>query len=66
VFKICDVASNIMPVIAGHDFVLYGPIENAPRAFPLVGMADMIVAEAAKAEHDIEAEEPHPILKMTA
>jgi tetrahydromethanopterin S-methyltransferase subunit H len=66
VFKICDVASNLMPVMAGHDFVLYGPIENAPRAFPLVGMADMIIAEAAKAEHDIEAEEPHPILKMTA
>lgn len=66
VFKICDVASNLMPIMAGHDFVLYGPIENAPRVFPLVGMANMIIAEAAKAEHDIEAEEPHPILKMTA
>jgi tetrahydromethanopterin S-methyltransferase subunit H len=66
VFKICDVASNLMPIMTGHDFVLYGPIENAPRAFPLVGMADMIIAEAAKAEHDIEAEEPHPIITMTA
>jgi tetrahydromethanopterin S-methyltransferase subunit H len=66
VFKICDVASNLMPIMTGHDFVLYGPIENAPKAFPLVGMADMIIAEAAKAEHDIEAEEPHPIITMTA
>ncbi len=66
VFKICDIASNIMPVLAGHDFVLYGPIENATKAFPLVGMADMLMAEAAKAEHDIEAVAPHPATQMTA
>lgn len=66
VFQICDVASNIMPIIAGHDFVLYGPIENAQLAFPLVGMADMIVSEANKAEHDIEAQEPHPLTKLGA
>lgn len=66
VFKICDVASNIIPVVAGQDFVLYGPIENAPLVFPLVGMADMIVSEANKTEHEIEAVGPHPILKMGA
>ncbi|HUV02207.1 MAG TPA: tetrahydromethanopterin S-methyltransferase subunit H [Desulfobacteria bacterium] len=66
VFKICDIASNVLPIVAGHDFVLYGPIENATRAFPLVGMTDMIISEAAKAEHEIEAVEPHPILQMTA
>nr|QNO51766.1 tetrahydromethanopterin S-methyltransferase subunit H [Methanosarcinales archaeon ANME-1 ERB6]QNO52053.1 tetrahydromethanopterin S-methyltransferase subunit H [Methanosarcinales archaeon ANME-1 ERB6] len=66
VFKICDIASNVIPIIAGQDFVLYGPIEHAPLTFPLVGMADMIVAEANAAEHGIESLEPHPILKMTA
>ncbi|MFZ2070007.1 MAG: tetrahydromethanopterin S-methyltransferase subunit H [Halobacteriota archaeon] len=66
VFEICDIASNVIPVIAGMDFVLYGPIEHAPKVFPLVGMADMMVSEANKAEHDIEAKEPHPILKMSA
>ena len=66
VLQICDVASNIMPVIAGHDFVLYGPIENAPRAFPLVGMADMIVSEANTAEHEVEAVAPHPVTQMSA
>lgn len=66
VFSICDIASNIIPVLAGQDFVLYGPIENAPKVFPLVGMADMIVSEANHAEHEVEAKEPHPILKMTA
>ncbi len=66
VFKICDIASNIIPVIAGHDFVLYGPIENAPTVFPLVGMADMIVAEANTAEHEIEPVAPHPSINMGA
>ena len=66
VFNICDIASNVIPIIAGQDFVLYGPIEHAPKTFPLVGMADMIVSEANAAEHGIEALEPHPILKMTA
>jgi tetrahydromethanopterin S-methyltransferase subunit H len=66
VFTICDVASNIIPIIAGHDFVLYGPIENAQKVFPLVGMVNMMMAETAKAEHGIEAVEPHPALKMTA
>ena len=66
VFKICDVASNVIPVVAGQDFVLYGPIENASLAFPLVGMTDMIVSEANKAEHDIDALEPHPLMKLGA
>lgn len=66
VFEICDIASNIIPILAGQDFVLYGPIENAPKVFPLVGMADMIVAEANKAEHDIEPIEPHPTWNMGA
>jgi tetrahydromethanopterin S-methyltransferase subunit H len=66
VFKICDIASNIIPVIAGQDFVLYGPIENASRAFPLVGMADIIIAEANQAEHELTPAETHPIIKMGA
>jgi len=66
VFHMCDIGSNVIPVIAGMDFVLYGPIENAQTVFPLVGMADMIVAEANQAEHEIEPAETHPILKMGA
>ncbi|NQE45508.1 Tetrahydromethanopterin S-methyltransferase subunit H [ANME-1 cluster archaeon GoMg2] len=66
VFEICDIASNIIPVIAGMDFVLYGPIEHASTVFPLVGMGDMIVAEGNKAEHDIDSLEPHPLTKMGA
>ena len=57
---------KIQPKRKAMDFVLYGPIEKAPTVFPLVGMADMIVSEANKAEHEIEAQEPHPITKMGA
>ncbi len=66
VFRICDIGSNVIPVIAGQDFVLYGPIENAPLVFPLVGMADIIIAEANKAEHDMEPKGEHPLTKMGA
>jgi tetrahydromethanopterin S-methyltransferase subunit H len=66
VFHMCDVGSNVIPILTGMDFVLYGPIENAPVVFPLCGMIDMIVSEANRTEHEIEPQEPHPALKMTA
>ena len=66
VFEICDIASNVIPIVAGQDFVLYGPIENAPLAFPLIGMTDMIISEANIAEHGIEAVESHPTWNMGA
>lgn len=66
VFRMCDIGSNVIPILAGMDYVLYGPIENAPVVFPLCGMIDMIVSEANRTEHEIEPQEPHPALKMTA
>ena len=66
VFHLCDVASNVIPPLLGQDFVLYGPIENAPSVFPLVGMVDMIVSEGNTAEHELEAKGDHPITKMGA
>jgi tetrahydromethanopterin S-methyltransferase subunit H len=65
VFKICDVASNVIPALLGNDFVLYGPIENAPMVFPLIGMIDMILAEAAQVEHELKTAEEHPYFKMS-
>ncbi|MDI6810720.1 MAG: tetrahydromethanopterin S-methyltransferase subunit H [archaeon] len=65
-FHICDIGSNVIPPLLGQDFVMYGPIENAPVVFPLIGMMDMIVSEGNAAEHEIEAKEPHPYLVMSA
>ena len=46
--------------MAGGVFVLFGHIENARLAFPACGMADIMIAEAAK---DIGTEpiEAHPL-----
>ena len=49
--------------MAGGDFVLFGPIENARLAFPACGMADIMIAEAAKAI-GTEPVEEHPINKL--
>ena len=59
-WPVCDIGSNIVQQMAGGDFVLFGPIENARLAFPACGMADIMIAEAAK---DIGTEpiEEHPI-----
>ena len=65
-FKMCDVGSNVIPALLGNDFILYGPIEHASTVFPLVGMIDMIVGEAAQTEHEIELQEPHPYTTMSA
>jgi tetrahydromethanopterin S-methyltransferase subunit H len=63
--KTCDVASNILQVLAGGNFVLYGPIENAPLVFPVVAMADSIVAEAVHSEfEDVVPVENHPFRKL--
>lgn len=63
--KACDVASNTLQVLAGGNFVLYGPIENAPLVFPIIAMTDSIVAEAVHNEfEDIVPIETHPFRKL--
>jgi len=62
-WPVCDIGSNLVQQMAGGDFVLFGPIENAKLAFPACGMVDIFIAEAAK---DIGTEpiENHPINKL--
>ncbi len=64
-FKMCDIGSNVIPALLANDLIMYGPIEHAPTVFPLIGMIDMIVGEAAQVEHEITLQEPHPYLKMS-
>lgn len=62
-FTVCDISSNIIQIMAGGDFVLFGPIENSKIAFPACAQADMFIAEAAK---DIGTDpiESHPFYKL--
>jgi tetrahydromethanopterin S-methyltransferase subunit H len=38
----------VIEQMAGGDFILYGPIERAPKVFPLVAFTDDIIAESVK------------------
>ena len=62
-WPVCDVGSNLIQQMAGGDFVLYGPIENARMAFPACAMADIFISEAAK-DIGTEAVEDHPFFKL--
>ncbi|MHC1586548.1 MAG: tetrahydromethanopterin S-methyltransferase subunit H [Candidatus Hecatellaceae archaeon] len=63
-FRVCDVASSVIHIMCGGDYVLYGPIENAPYVFPLVAFADCLVAEAVMAEAEVKPVENHPFNKL--
>lgn len=62
-YTVCDIGANIVQVMTGGDFVLFGPIDNAKIAFPAVAQTDMFIAEAA-ADLGTEAVEDHPINKL--
>jgi tetrahydromethanopterin S-methyltransferase subunit H len=42
-----DVASAVMPITAGGDFVMYGPLEYARRACYAASFADEMMRQAA-------------------
>ena len=46
-FTVCDIGANILQVMVGGDFVLFGPIDNATICFPAIAQTDMFIAEAA-------------------
>ena len=62
-FTVCDIGANIVQVMCGGDFVLFGPIENANIAFPAVAQTDMFISEAA-ADMGTEPVEVHPMNKL--
>jgi tetrahydromethanopterin S-methyltransferase subunit H len=48
----------------GANFILYGPITNADRVFPVVAMADTFAAESMHDEFGVEPAENHPFRKL--
>ncbi|MFH1285381.1 MAG: tetrahydromethanopterin S-methyltransferase subunit H [Candidatus Micrarchaeota archaeon] len=56
---VADIASNLVPITLGADFVLFGPIENAGDVFPATAMADIMVAEAMSI-HGVKPVKEHP------
>lgn len=63
-FRTADVASNLIVQMMGADFVLYGPIGNAERVFPVIAMADVFAAESFSLEFGVEPPDDHPFKKL--
>ena len=43
--KPCAASALAMAVAVGADFLLYGPVEDAPYAFPAVAMVDTVLSQ---------------------
>lgn len=63
-FRSADVASNLIVQMLGADFVLYGPIGNAERVFPVIAMGDVFAAESSTLEFGVEPPTDHPFKKL--
>ena len=61
--RCCDAAATAMQQLAGGDFLLYGPIENADFIFPVAAMADIMIAEAVR-DMDIWPAAEHPVYRL--
>jgi len=59
----CVASSAVMAVAFGADFVLYGPIEDAPYVFPSVALADSALAQLT-IEKGRMPTVGHPIFKI--
>ena len=63
-FLTADAASNLIVQMMGADFVLYGPIENAERVFPVIAMGDVFTAESSDLEFGVSPPDDHPYKKL--
>jgi tetrahydromethanopterin S-methyltransferase subunit H len=61
--KPCTAVANSLTVAAGADFILYGPVEDAPYVFPAVAMVDAAFAQLLL-EKGIIPSSSHPIFKI--
>jgi tetrahydromethanopterin S-methyltransferase subunit H len=63
-FLTADTASNLIVQMMGADFVLYGPIGNADRVFPVIAMGDVFAAESSDIEFGVAPPDSHPYRKL--
>ncbi|MBS7288241.1 MAG: tetrahydromethanopterin S-methyltransferase subunit H [Candidatus Freyarchaeota archaeon] len=59
------ITANILPVVMGADFMLYGPIENAAKIYPVIALADAYVAYTMWQEHGVRpSTNNHPFYNL--
>jgi len=61
--KPCAAVANALTIAAGADFILYGPIEDAPFIFPAVAMVNAAFAQLLIEEGKLPIAS-HPIFKI--
>jgi len=61
--KPCSAVANALTIAAGADFILYGPIEDAPFVFPAVAMVNAAFAQLLIEEGKLPIAS-HPIFKI--
>jgi tetrahydromethanopterin S-methyltransferase subunit H len=62
---LAGVVANSFPIAMGADFLLYGPIENAPEAYFTSSLADTYVAYNARQEFRIRPlTSDHPLMRI--
>jgi tetrahydromethanopterin S-methyltransferase subunit H len=64
-FILANAVANSFPIAMGADFLLYGPIENAPEAYFVSSLADTYVAYNARQEFKIRPlTNNHPLMRI--
>ncbi len=61
--KPCAAVANALTIAAGADWILYGPIEDAPYTFPAVAMVDAAFAQLLMEKGKLPPRN-HPIFKI--
>jgi tetrahydromethanopterin S-methyltransferase subunit H len=61
--KPCAAVANALPIAAGADFILYGPIEDSSFVFPAVAMVDAAFAQLSIEKGKVPLPS-HPIFKI--
>jgi tetrahydromethanopterin S-methyltransferase subunit H len=61
--KPCSAVANALTIAAGADWILYGPIEDAPYVFPSVAMIDAAFAQLLMEQGKVPSPS-HPIFKI--
>jgi tetrahydromethanopterin S-methyltransferase subunit H len=59
----CDAASAGLEILAGGDYILYGPIERVGEVFPVAAMVDILVSEAV-GDLDVWPAAGHPVGRL--
>ena len=64
-YDLVSVVANTFSLVMGADFLLYGPVENAPKVYFTCDMADAYIAYSMRQEYRIKPKSTnHPLFRI--